>query len=144
LVSGGEGQRVRFGRGLGRPDARLAILDEPFRGLERERRAVLLRRARERWRRATLVCVTHDIAETAGFDRVVVIAEGRIVEEGKPVELAARAGSRYRSLLEAEAAVAERLWANPAWRVVRLDHGTLAGPDAGPAASSDITAAGKD
>ena len=35
LVSGGEGQRVRFGRGLGRPHARLVILDEPFRGLER-------------------------------------------------------------------------------------------------------------
>ena len=47
LVSGGEGQRVRFGRGLGRPGARLVILDEPFRGLERSRRATLLRRARE-------------------------------------------------------------------------------------------------
>ena len=65
LVSGGEGQRVRFGRGLGRPDARLVILDEPFRGLERSRRATLLRRAREQWSRATLVCVTHDVGETA-------------------------------------------------------------------------------
>ena len=45
LLSGGEGQRVRFGRALGRSSARLAILDEPFRGLERERRATLLRRA---------------------------------------------------------------------------------------------------
>ena len=70
LVSGGEGQRVRFGRGLGRPDARLVILDEPFRGLERNSRATLLRRARERWPRATIVCVTHDISETATFDRV--------------------------------------------------------------------------
>src|SRR6185295_15327424 len=65
LVSGGEGQRVRFGRGLGRPGARLVILDEPFRGLERARRALLLRRARLRWRDDTVVCVTHDISETA-------------------------------------------------------------------------------
>ncbi|MEZ4681383.1 MAG: ABC transporter ATP-binding protein [Caldilineaceae bacterium] len=30
LVSGGEGQRVRLGRALLRPDVQLAILDEPF------------------------------------------------------------------------------------------------------------------
>lgn len=33
LISGGEGQRVRLGRGMLRPGARLIILDEPFRGL---------------------------------------------------------------------------------------------------------------
>ena len=46
LVSGGEGQRVRLGRGLLRPGARLVILDEPFRGLDRERRRELLARTR--------------------------------------------------------------------------------------------------
>ena len=38
LVSGGEGQRVRLARGLLRPGVRLVILDEPFRGLDREQR----------------------------------------------------------------------------------------------------------
>jgi ATP-binding cassette subfamily B protein len=126
LVSGGEGQRVRFGRSLGRARARLAILDEPFRGLERERRATLLRRARDRWRHATLFCVTHDISETAGFDRVIVIDRGRIVEHGAPASLASREGSRYRALLEAESVVRERLWANPSWRTVRLEEGRMA------------------
>jgi ATP-binding cassette subfamily B protein len=125
LVSGGEGQRVRFGRGLGRPDARLAILDEPFRGLEREKRADLLQKARERWRHATLVCVTHDIGETASFDRVVVMAQGRIVEDGRPADLAARPGSRYRWQLDAESAVRDRLWTNPTWRTIRLEGGTI-------------------
>jgi ATP-binding cassette subfamily B protein len=130
LVSGGEGQRVRFGRGLGRPEARLAILDEPFRGLEHERRAVLLRRARERWRHATLICVTHDIAETAGFDRVLVVARGRVIEDGHPAELAARVNSTYRSLLDAEGEVRQRLWAHPGWRTIRLERGTIvAGPE---------------
>jgi ATP-binding cassette subfamily B protein len=126
LVSGGEGQRVRFGRALGRGSARLAILDEPFRGLERERRAALLRRARDRWRHATFVCVTHDIAETAGFDRVIVVADGRIVEDDNPSALAARAGSRYRAMLDAESALHERLWADPAWRKIALTNGRLA------------------
>jgi ABC-type bacteriocin/lantibiotic exporter with double-glycine peptidase domain len=125
LLSGGEGQRVRFGRALGRAAARLVILDEPFRGLEREKRAALLRRARDRWRRATLVCVTHDIGETAAFDRVIVIAHGRVVEDDAPSELAARADSRYRSMLDAETALRQRLWADPSWRTLRLVDGTL-------------------
>jgi ATP-binding cassette subfamily B protein len=125
LVSGGEGQRVRFGRGLGRTDADLAILDEPFRGLERPRRAALLRRARDRWRNATLICITHDIEETATFDRVIVLAGGRIVEDGRPAELLRLPGSRYCALLEAERSVRERLWGNPAWRAVSLENGAI-------------------
>jgi ATP-binding cassette subfamily B protein len=127
LVSGGEGQRVRFGRGLGRPRARLVILDEPFRGLERERRAMLLRRARARWREATMVCVTHDISETSTFDRVIVLAHGRIVEDGAPAVLAERAESKYRALLDAETGVTVRLWAGTSWRPLRLDDGVIAG-----------------
>src|SRR5262249_6050227 len=50
LLSGGQGQRVRLGRALVRSDARLVLLDEPFRGLDREQRRALLRRAREVWR----------------------------------------------------------------------------------------------
>ena len=67
LVSGGEGQRVRFARGLCREPPRLVVLDEPFRGLTREQRHRLLARARERWVGATLLCVTHDIGETLVF-----------------------------------------------------------------------------
>src|SRR5438034_721228 len=45
LVSAGEGERVRFGRALLRAHARLVILDEPFRGLERQHRRELRPRA---------------------------------------------------------------------------------------------------
>jgi ATP-binding cassette subfamily B protein len=145
LLSGGEGQRVRFGRGVGRPGARLAILDEPFRGLERDRRVLLLRRARELWRDATLLCVTHDIAETATFDRVIVIAHGRIAEDGAPSELAARADSRYRSLLDAEVAVRHRLWAHPGWRTIHLEGGTItAGREPGADLRAETASVGSD
>src|SRR5690606_31491010 len=69
LLSGGEGQRVRLGRAALKSAARLVLLDEPFRGLERPRRRELLARARERWRSATLLCVTHDVGDTLSFDR---------------------------------------------------------------------------
>lgn len=124
LVSGGEGQRVRLGRALLHSGVRLAILDEPFRGLDRSQRSRLLARSREAWQSATLLCVTHDVSETRGFDRVLVLAEGRIVEDGSPQELAARPGSRYRLMLESEEAV-RSLWSDPGWRRLRLDGGRL-------------------
>jgi ABC-type bacteriocin/lantibiotic exporter with double-glycine peptidase domain len=125
LVSGGEGQRVRFGRALLRPGVRLAILDEPFRGLDREQRRELLARARQLWRRATLLCVTHDVGETLGFDRVLVIEAGRIVEDGRPAALQERPGSRYRALLDAEQEVREGLWSSAGWRRLRMEAGRL-------------------
>jgi ABC-type bacteriocin/lantibiotic exporter with double-glycine peptidase domain len=124
-VSGGEGQRVRFGRALLRPDIRLAILDEPFRGLDRERRHELLERARRQWARATMLCITHDVAETRGFDRVLVVEGGRVVEHGEPSVLAAMPGSRYRALLEAEAQAKAEVWSNDTWTRARMEDGVL-------------------
>ena len=133
LVSGGEGQRVRLGRALFHPGVRLAILDEPFRGLDRSQRSLLLARSREAWHSATLLCVTHDVSETRGFDRVLVMEAGRIVEDGSPQELGARPGSRYRLMLESEEAV-RRLWSGADWRRLNLDGGRLS--DSGERAGS--------
>ncbi|HYU32451.1 MAG TPA: ABC transporter ATP-binding protein, partial [Thermoanaerobaculia bacterium] len=126
LVSGGEGQRVRFARGLLRPGVRLALLDEPFRGLDREQRRELLARARRLWQGATLLCVTHDVGETLDFERVLVIENGRVVEDAPPAVLAERADSRYRSLLEAERDVREGLWGSAVWRRLIMERGRLA------------------
>jgi ABC-type bacteriocin/lantibiotic exporter with double-glycine peptidase domain len=121
LVSGGEGQRVRFGRGLLRESPRLVILDEPFRGLSRDQRQALLARARRRWSSATLFCVTHDIDETAAFPRVLVIADGRVAEDGAPAALLAQPGSRYAALAEAERRVRAAAWSGERWRRLRLE-----------------------
>lgn len=125
LVSGGEGQRVRLGRSLLRPGVRLVILDEPFRGLDREKRRLLLQRARAQWKGATLLCITHDVGETTSFERVLVVEGGRIAEDDAPSVLAARAGSRYRALLDAEDAVQRGLWASSEWRRLYIDGGHL-------------------
>jgi len=125
LVSGGEGQRVRLGRAMLRPRARLVILDEAFRALDRGQRRELLARVREYWREATLICVTHDMGETQGFERVLVMEEGRIVEDSAPDILAAKADSRYRALLEAEEAVLRTLWEGTDWRRLWLAEGRL-------------------
>ncbi|HWO12881.1 MAG TPA: cysteine peptidase family C39 domain-containing protein [Polyangiaceae bacterium] len=125
LLSGGEGQRVRLGRAVARERARLAILDEPFRGLDREQRRALLGRVRALWRHATLFFVTHDIAETTGFGRVLVLEHGRVVEDGAPSELLEMPGSRYVALLAAEQRVAGTLWEEVGFRRLRLEQGLL-------------------
>jgi ATP-binding cassette subfamily B protein len=124
LVSGGEGQRVRLGRSILRPGVRLVVLDEAFRGLDRNRRGTLLLQAREHWAKATLIFISHDVAETQAFDRILVMEQGRIVEDGSPVRLRAQA-SRYRALLEAERRVRDELWADAEWRRLWLENGEL-------------------
>jgi ATP-binding cassette subfamily B protein len=125
FVSAGEGQRVRIGRACARAGVRLALLDEPARGLDRADRGRLLAWARRQFAGATLLVVSHDVQETLAFDRVLVVEHGRIVEDGVPRELADRSGSRYRALLDEEQRVHRDLWAHPQWRRVRMQDGTL-------------------
>jgi len=122
LLSGGEGQRVRLGRGICRGMPSLVILDEAFCGLERIRRSAMLTAARERWKDATLLCITHDIGQTRSFERVLVIEGGRIIEDGAPSALAQQPDSRYAGLLAAEEHALARL-AGPEWRRLCVDGG---------------------
>jgi len=125
LVSGGQGQRVRLGRGMFRQGARLVILDEPFRGLDRGQRHILLLQARQWWRHATLLCVTHDVVETEDFDRVIVMDGGRIIEDDHPRSLLEKPNSRYRTLMEADRAIRTSFRTDRRWRHLRMEGGVL-------------------
>jgi ATP-binding cassette subfamily B protein len=125
LVSGGEGQRVRFGRAISRPQARLVLMDEPFSGLERPLRRELLGRAQDLWRGATVLCISHDVEETLAFDRVLVIRAGKVVEDGAPSELANRPDSRYRAMLDSERAAQAQFRLARHWRRFRVEQGRV-------------------
>lgn len=125
LLSGGEGQRVRLGRAMLRPKIRLVLLDESFRGLDRESRHRLLAHARKAWPEATLLCITHDISATRSFERVLVVEAGKIIEDGSPDDLLRHAGSRYKDLLQAEESVRRGVWSGVAWRRMQFKDGHL-------------------
>jgi ATP-binding cassette subfamily B protein len=125
LLSAGEAQRVRLARAMLKPAPRLVVLDEPFMGLERDRRRALLSDVRQRWASATLLYVTHEIGEARSFDRVLVIDRGRVVEDGDPRLLTATPSSRYRRLLQAQETAYTRLHTSSEWRRVRLDDGRI-------------------
>lgn len=129
LLSGGQGQRVRLGRAILQENVRLVILDEPFRGLDREKRKFLLSQARAFWPKATLICITHDVSQTEDFKRVLVIENGQIAEDDSPENLKQRVHSRYRDLLQAEDAVRRTLWESADWKRLYLDSGHLTEED---------------
>ena len=124
LLSGGQGQRVRLGRAMLQSNARLVLLDEPFRGLDHGQRRELGRRLRQQFRKSTMMFVSHDVNDTLDFDRVLVIEGGRLVEDGTPTELA-KSNSLYRRMLDAEDSVRRDIWQAPCWRHVRLADGNL-------------------
>lgn len=127
-ISGGEGQRVRMARAMLRRDARLVIFDEPFRGLDEERRRALLARARQHWAHATFLYITHDVRDALRFPRVLVVDDGTIQHDDAPQRLLS-APSGLTELVEAARAVRDELWDDPCWRRLRLRAGQiLSGP----------------
>jgi ATP-binding cassette subfamily B protein len=124
LLAAGEAQRVRLARAMLQPEVRLAVLDEAFLGLERDQRKSLLAEARQHWCRSTLLYVTHDIAEARSFERVLILENGKIVEDGNPRMLARIASSRFRRLSQAQDAVQAR-FAGSEWRRVHLRDGHI-------------------
>lgn len=81
-VSGGEAQRVAIARALAL-DPPVLLMDEPTAALDPARRGALADslRALAQAGRGLLV-TTHDLAFAKEADRVVVLAEGQVVEEG--------------------------------------------------------------
>jgi ATP-binding cassette subfamily B protein len=127
LLSGGEGQRVRLGRALMQTGVRLVLLDEPFRGLDRHQRSQLLHNALQWWHGATVLCITHDVAEARHFDRVLVMRDGSVVEDGSPAALSTHNGP-YARLLAADSQVQQQWWGGDFWRRVRIIGGQVATP----------------
>ena len=109
-LSGGERQRVALARALA-PEPELVLLDEPLSALDRELRerlAVDLRAALVATG-TTAVFVTHDQDEAFTVaDRVAVMAQGRVLQEGTPAQLwAAPASAQVASFLGYEAFVGD-------------------------------------
>lgn len=101
-LSGGERQRVSLARALAVPDARLFLLDEPFAGLDRALRDVLVPRllAYLRERRLPVLSVTHDPDEVLLLAAEVLrLRDGRLTAKGPAEAVLADELGRMRSLL---------------------------------------------
>jgi ATP-binding cassette subfamily B protein len=119
-LSAGERQRLAIARTLLK-DPSIVLLDEPVSALDLEAEiAVQAAIARLAAGRTTLV-VAHRLPTTLRADRVVVLDEGRVVEEGRPADLLRSPDSRYRRMI--------RLWHGG----LELDEAPASGPRPRPA-----------
>lgn len=103
-LSGGQWQRVALARALAALEggAGLLILDEPTAALDVRAEVELFDRFLQVTRGATTILVSHRLSSVRHADRIVVLAGGRIVEDGTHDELIAR-GGRYATMFALQA-----------------------------------------
>ncbi|MCG8708998.1 cysteine/glutathione ABC transporter ATP-binding protein/permease CydC [Brenneria sp. 4F2] len=92
-LSGGEQRRIGLARALLHP-APLLLLDEPTEGLDAETERRILRLLRQHCEGKTLIIITHRLYELESMDRICVMDDGRILEQGDHQTLMALRG-RY-------------------------------------------------
>jgi ABC-type sulfate/molybdate transport systems ATPase subunit len=88
-LSGGESQRVALARALA-SDPAIVLLDEPLSAVDAKTRARLLAEIRATQQRTGIpfLYVTHNVAEVVEIgDHVIVLDDGRVIQQGSPLEV---------------------------------------------------------
>jgi ATP-binding cassette subfamily B protein len=101
-LSGGEWQKLALGRAYLR-DAQVLILDEPTASLDARSEHEVFERFAELTADKTALLISHRFSTVRMADRIVVLENGRIAEEGSHSDLMASA-SRYSEMFEMQAA----------------------------------------
>lgn len=97
-LSAGQAQLVAFLR-VGLQDPGLVILDEPSSRLDPVTERLLDRAIGRLLEKRTGIIIAHRLETVQRVDKILILAEGRMVEFGERAALMARAGSRFAGLL---------------------------------------------
>ncbi|WP_010162912.1 ABC transporter ATP-binding protein [Sphingomonas sp. PAMC 26617] len=96
-LSGGQRQRIGIARAFLK-NARIVLLDEATSALDTESELEVQNGLDALVRNRTVIAVAHRLSTIVGFDRVIVVENGRIVEDGPPQLLLRQKGGAFRQL----------------------------------------------
>lgn len=97
-LSGGERQRISIARALLK-DAPIVLLDEATASLDVENETKVQGALSRLLTGKTVLVIAHRMRTVEAADKIVVLADGKVAEEGSPAELMAK-GGLYRRMLE--------------------------------------------
>ncbi|WP_313583577.1 ABC transporter ATP-binding protein [Lacrimispora sp.] len=97
-LSGGEKQRISIARAILK-NAPIVILDEATSSIDPENETALLSAINELTRNKTLISIAHRLSTVKNADQILVIDQGRVVQQGTHHELINKAGI-YRTFLQ--------------------------------------------
>jgi ATP-binding cassette subfamily B multidrug efflux pump len=90
-LSGGQRQRIAIARVMLK-DAPILVLDEATSALDSEVEAAIQSNLDELMQGKTVLAIAHRLSTIAALDRLIVMDQGRIVEQGTHSELVSRGG----------------------------------------------------
>ncbi|HEX2915612.1 MAG TPA: ABC transporter ATP-binding protein [Chloroflexia bacterium] len=94
-LSGGQRQRIAIARAILR-NPRLLILDEATSSLDTESESLVQEALERLMKERTTVVIAHRLSTIENADKIVVVEQGQVVEEGKHTDLLARGGLYFR------------------------------------------------
>jgi ATP-binding cassette subfamily B protein len=101
-LSGGQRQRIAIARALLK-DSPILLLDEATSSLDAESEEAIRLALDRLMEGRTVIAIAHRLSTLRSFDRIVVLQEGRVAQDGSPDELVRRDGP-YRALVDHELA----------------------------------------
>ncbi len=105
-LSGGERQRISIARAFLK-DAPIILLDEASASLDVENETVIQEALSRLIRNKTVLVIAHRMRTVSGADKIVVLSDGRIAEEGSPKDLLAQEDSTFHRMAQVQTASAE-------------------------------------
>ena len=99
-LSGGERQRISIARAFLK-DAPIILLDEASSSLDVENESLIQTSLSKLIQNKTVLIIAHRMRTVAGADRIVVLKDGYVVQNGRPAELAKEDGI-YHDMIQAQ------------------------------------------